>query len=233
MSQSITFEPIGYIATPFQQKFAIPRQAGLVDVPGRIKFIAPFNQEAAFKGLEQVSHIWVSFIFHQHLDAKQKLSVRPPRFGGNTEFGVFATRSSFRPNQLGLSLLKIIAIEKNAEGVALLVSGVDMLDGTPIVDIKPYLPYAAIEPNAVNDLAAKAPQEKLSVIWQNDVLSELEHIDELKQQKAIIEQLIALDPRPAFHSDKATREYRFNYAGFDIAWQFQNLTATITALTKM
>ena len=142
-SPSIELQILGKVESPFKQKFAIPRQPGLAPhAKGIIKIEPPFNQSSAFKGLSEFSHIWVSFVFHETMDKGWKPQVRPPRLGGNDKTGVFATRSTFRPNPLGLSVLKLDKVVLSSTNVELHVSGIDLLDGTPVVDIKPYIPYS-------------------------------------------------------------------------------------------
>lgn len=136
-------DPIAYVKSPFTEKFGTPRQSLLA--PGaeaQLVLQAPYNNSDCVDGLDQVSHLWLTFIFHQHLGQPWKPKVRPPRLGGNAKLGVFATRTSFRPNYLGLSVVKLERIEIGNDSVVLHVSGVDLVDGTPIVDIKPYVPYA-------------------------------------------------------------------------------------------
>ena len=171
-TEQISFDIIGEVISPFAEKFAIPRQSNLVPVQAEIRFVPPFNQSCAFDGLEDVSHIWLQFLFDGHNQAKRSnsLRVRPPRLGGNAKLGVFATRSSFRPNPLGLSLVKLLAIKHGQDQtVSLLVEGVDLVNGTKIVDIKPYLPYADIDNSAYNLMAEKPPGAIFQVIWAKGV----------------------------------------------------------------
>lgn len=236
MKNTYHLEAIGIAHTPFAQKFSIPRQSGLVAVPGRIELHPPFDSEQAFVGLDGVSHIWLSFVFHQHRDAAVKLSVRPPRLGGNKQLGVFACRSSFRPNALGLSLVRLERIERNRGKVCLHVSGIDLLDGTPIVDIKPYLPYADIILGAENAIAPEKPQlDALRVTWQDAACDQLQTIavadaDEFKQ---LVSQLIALDPRPAYKHDNARASYGFCYDGIEVQWHCIGAEASVFQLTTI
>lgn len=217
-------KPIAIAKTPFAQKFGIPRQSGLVQLPATIEFRPPFNHYQAIEGLEQVSHLWVSFIFHQHVDKEPQLQVRPPRLGGNKKLGVFATRSSFRPNSLGLSLVKLEKIEQTEQGIVLHITGLDVLDGTPIVDIKPYLPYADVIDVAFNHIAPNAPELRLSVSWQAQALIDLyeRYADKSVCYKEYIEQIIALDPRPAYKQTQSSGEYAMQLFGLDIHWSMQD-----------
>lgn len=222
MQRSFTIDAIAIAHTPFQQKFAIPRQAGLIDVPAQIELLPPYNQAIAVKGLEQVSHIWLSFMFHQHLAHKPQLQVRPPRLGGNEKIGVFATRSSFRPNAMGQSVVRLESIEQQGDKLLLHVRGLDVLDGTPIVDIKPYLPYADIVQQAHNAIASEKPKKTVRVIWQAQATQQLQQLDAEKftQMHSWISDLIAYDPRPAYrsqsHGDKESYAMRFYH--LDIHW---------------
>lgn len=160
--QDHCIQPIGIVHSCFKEKFAIPRQPALAPAAtGEIELFAPYNDPVALEGLEEVSHLWLSFIFHQTLasahssiNSKPQLRVRPPRLGGNKKVGVFATRSTHRPNALGLSVVKLDGIRNNR----LQISGIDLLNGTPLVDIKPYLPYADNVGTAFNYLADQAPE---------------------------------------------------------------------------
>lgn len=225
-------KPIAIAKTPFSQKFGIPRQAGLVAFPATINLLPPFHCYQAVEGLEQVSHLWISFVFHQHVDKEPQLQVRPPRLGGNRKLGVFATRSSFRPNSLGLSLVKLEKIEQTEQGIVLHVLGLDVLDGTPIVDIKPYLPYADSINEAFNHVAPDAPSPRLTVLWQAQALAVLSNQwqDKSTTYKHYIEQIIALDPRPAYKQKQSIGEYAMQLFGLDIHWCMQsNTTALVTA----
>src|SRR5690606_4159047 len=154
-------EPIGYLRSCFREKFAIPRQPHLAPAArGVLELLPPFDSGEAVAGLEQVSHVWLLFLFHQALEDKPRLRVRPPRLGGNRMVGVFATRATHRPNGIGQSVVRLDRVEAGR----LLVSGIDLLDGTPIIDIKPYVPYADALPEARNEMAAAAP-ELIEVQW--------------------------------------------------------------------
>jgi tRNA-Thr(GGU) m(6)t(6)A37 methyltransferase TsaA len=146
-----TFEPIGIARTPFTDKFGIPRQPGLADAPGRIVLNPPFARPEAFAGLDGFSHVWLLWVFHEDcLTAGWRPSVRPPRLGGKQKVGVFASRAPYRPNPIGLSAVAQHGLKRGPDGLALTVSGVDLLDGTPILDIKPYVPYADALPGAAD-----------------------------------------------------------------------------------
>lgn len=226
MHSSFNVEPLAIAHTPFQQKFAIPRQAGLLDIPAQIELLPPYNQAIAVKGLELVSHIWLTFIFHQHLNHKPQLQVRPPRLGGNEKMGVFATRSSFRPNAIGQSVVKLEHIEQQGDKLILHVRGLDVLDGTPIIDIKPYLPYADIIAQAHNLLASEKPEKTVRVIWLDSATHQLQQLitEKAEDYKRWISDLIAYDPRPAYknnkHGDKES--YAMCFYQLDIHWTVAN-----------
>lgn len=228
-------KPIAIAKTPFQQKFAIPRQAGLVDFPASIELLAPYNQKQAVEGLEQVSHLWIHFVFHRHRDKAAPLQVRPPRLGGNKKLGVLATRSSFRPNALGLSLVKLEEVQVNQGGVSLKVRGLDVLDGTPIIDIKPYLPYADSPVDAYNHIASAAPEFTVKVQWQAEALQNF--TEKTKgysvSYKHYVEQLISLDPRPAYKKKQAFGDYAMQVFGQDIHWQMLDETSALISACRL
>jgi tRNA-Thr(GGU) m(6)t(6)A37 methyltransferase TsaA len=205
---SHTIEPIGIIKTCFPEKFGIPRQPLLApSAKGILVLNTPFNDVDFVSGLESVSHIWLTFIFHQHVDKGWKSKVRPPRLGGNEKMGVFATRSSFRPNHLGLSVVKLDAITNENKQLCLHLSGVDLVDGTPIVDIKPYVPYVDSLPAARNDFAQAIPKimpVNLSLQAQAFCIqySEKTQLD----VKQLIIEVLQQDPRPAYHATEVGKE---------------------------
>lgn len=215
---------IGTARTPFKDKFGIPRQALLIDeLTGELHIHAPYHQAEAFRGLNDYSHLWVLWLFHEHLNKEWKPTVRPPRFGGNARKGVFATRSSFRPNAIAQSVVKLTDIRHEKNTTILKIQGPDFLDGTPIIDIKPYIPYA----DAIHDARsiAAAPEQKLTVIW--DIDAQL-----TADERNVIKQLIALDPRPAYQQD-SNREYRMSYKNYCVIWTVINDIARIHALTSL
>lgn len=223
-SQLLPLQSIGVIHTPFAQKFGIPRQPGLVAAEGRLEFLSPFNDQAALEGIQRATHLWVVWQFHACPETAQdqwQKTVRPPRLGGNQRLGVFATRSGFRPNRLGLSVCELLGV--NADG-SLQLRGVDMLDGTPVVDIKPYVPYADSLPQAALDWAVEAP-ELLAVQWACEVDAVLVNA----KTKALIESVLAQDPRPAYQQDK--RDYGMTLAGLNVRFEVHGGTVTVTALS--
>ncbi|HEY9575791.1 MAG TPA: tRNA (N6-threonylcarbamoyladenosine(37)-N6)-methyltransferase TrmO [Lachnospiraceae bacterium] len=216
--------PIAHIQTDFPSKFGIPRQSMLVpDLLGQILFEPPFWRKDILLGLEDFSHIWLIWGFSEIDSSKWKATVKPPKLGGNIKKGVFATRSPYRPNGLGLSLVKIekIIYESN-QGPIILVSGVDMLNRTPIYDIKPYIPYSDCQPNAKEGFTQITRQKEIEVDFPPHLLSKL---PKEKQKGALL--LLKQDPRPSY--DKAIREaYGLLYAGYDILFRVENEKLYVT-----
>ncbi len=234
MANTFTFQTIAIARTPFQEKFGIPRQSGLVDLPGTIELLPPWSAVESVRGLEEVSHLWLHFIFSEHLDHEPSLSVRPPRLGGNRRIGVFASRSSYRPNPIGMSLVKLDAITQGKQGVELLVSGIDLLDGTPIIDIKPYLPYADHCAGAVNRIASAAPaDQRLSLCWSLVAKEQLQvaRPEDAARVGEWIAALIRLDPRPAYRAGEEDARYGMKVFGLDVHWRMISADcAEITAV---
>ncbi len=205
ISKSFTIEPIGRIRTPYGQKFAVPRQPGLApDAYGLIEFFSPYAQEDAFRGLKDFSHVHVIFIFDRARQDKFHATVRPPRLGGNTSVGVFASRSPFRPSSLGLSILKLIKVESIKGHVRLWVAGADLVDGTPIVDVKPYIPFVDSIPDAVGGFA-KAPPNCFKVEYSQQALDKLSDLD--ARHRRAISQTLSQDPRPAYKGESDEKIY--------------------------
>ncbi|MBP8254913.1 MAG: tRNA (N6-threonylcarbamoyladenosine(37)-N6)-methyltransferase TrmO, partial [Citrobacter sp.] len=168
------FEQIGVIRSPYKEKFAVPRQPGLVEsASGELHLLAPYNQADAVRGLEAFSHLWVIFVFHQTMEGGWRPTVRPPRLGGNARMGVFATRSTFRPNPVGMSLVELKGIVCQKDNVVLQLGSLDLVDGTPVVDIKPYLPFAEALPDATASYAQHAPVAEMAVGFTPEVEQQL------------------------------------------------------------
>ena len=208
--QDITFKIIARINSDFREKFGIPRQSGLVqNLQAVIRFEPEFRNADALRGLEGFSHLWIMWIFSENIRSTWSPTVRPPRLGGNKRLGVFATRSSFRPNPVALSCVKIERIDIDGpEGPEIVVSGADLMDGTPIVDIKPYLPYTDAHPEATGGFAEAVRQIKVHV-KQSDSLNKLPP----EKRGALIE-VLEQDPRPAYQNNPE-RVYGFNFAEFE------------------
>lgn len=203
--------PVAHIYTMFPTKFGIPRQSGLIDTEAKIVFTEEYRNPDCIRGLEGYSHIWLIWEFSENKNKSRSLTVRPPRLGGNTRMGVFATRSSFRPNNLGLSSVRIERIDcESGDGPVIYVKGADILDGTPIYDIKPYLPYTDSHPQAESGFAGEVLNNSLEVIFSNEATEMTE-----KKDLEIIKELLSQDPRPHYQNDP-DREYAFEYSHYNI-----------------
>lgn len=212
--QELTFKIIARIKSDFREKFGIPRQSGIVqNLRSTIRFEPEFRNADALRGLEGFSHLWIMWIFSENIRSTWSPTVRPPRLGGNKRLGVFATRSSFRPNPIALSCVKIEQINFNgAEGPEIIVSGADLMDGTPIVDIKPYLPYTDAHPEAMGGFADAVRQIKLHV-KETDVLRKVS-----KDKRSALIEVLEQDPRPAYQNDPE-RTYGFTFANYEIKFK--------------
>lgn len=214
--------PITYIQTPFKEKFGVPRQPMLVEEAwGVMEFDKDDFFTEAFRGIENFSHLWLIFEFHQVVEEGFKALVRPPRFLGKEKWGVFASRSPHRPNHLGLSVVAFKGLEVRPDKIVLKVGGVDLVSGTPIYDIKPYLPYSDAHPEAKSGAFQEAPQ-KCAVVW--NVEPELN-----PSLKSLIENVIALDPRPGFDQEQS---FGVSIAGYNVRFYFQDQKFIITELIK-
>ena len=223
---------IGVIArmhSDFPTKFGIPRQSGLVEeLESTIVFEPEFRNPDALRGIEGYSHLWIIWQFSQAVRQDWSPTVRPPRLGGNTRMGVFATRSPFRPNNLGLSCVKLIGIEETqTDGMVLRVAGADLMDGTPIFDIKPYIPYSDSFPNALGGFTDTAKDFILNVDFPANLL---EILPEKKRQAAI--GVLSHDPRPSYQR-KEDRIYGLNFAGFDIRFRVEDNTLFVCEVNKL
>lgn len=214
---------IAIIRTDFPTKFGIPRQSGIVEeLKGVICFESGYRNWEAFRGLEGFSHIWLIWTFSENEKLGWSPMVKPPRLGGKKRMGVFATRSPFRPNPIGLSCVKLERIEwdKN-RGPLLYVAGVDLMDKTPILDIKPYLPYADSYPDAIGGFSEEVKNYELEVIFPEELLEIIP-----KQKQKAIKYVLAQDPRPAYHNDEK-RCYGVEFAGFDVRFFVRGRVLTV------
>ena len=217
---------IGYNETDFKEKFGIPRQSGLVkESRGRILFEKEYNVPEAFRGLEDFSHIWVLWQFSRAVRESWSPTVRPPLLGGNKRMGVFATRSPFRPNSVGLSVLKLEAVElSEKEGVVLHVSGVDLLDGTPIYDIKPYLPYADSIPDAVGGFTESLEERCLEVEFPMELYERVR-----EEKRGALKAVLAADPRPSYQ-DEPERIYGMSFADYEVKFRVEGKTLKVVSV---
>ena len=206
---------IAKIHSPFKEKFSIPRQPGLTSIESTIELLPPYDREEALMGLENYTHIWVLFQFHD-VQESDSLTVRPPRLGGNVKQGVFATRSPFRPNNIGLSLVKIKSLHKNS----ITIIGGDFLDQTPVYDLKPYIKEIECVPEARSGFTDEQTHQPLNVIFECDVKEEL---------KKKLKEILSLDPRPRYHQD-GQKTYGSKFEDVDVHWFVDNNVVHVTAI---
>lgn len=218
---AVTVQPVGVLRTCYPEKFGVPRQPGLVaDAWGEVVLLPAYAREEAVRGLESFSHIWLVTLFHLVPEEHAALTARPPRLGGNERMGIFASRSPFRPNRIGLSVAELVEIVLDADGIRLRVRGIDWVDGTPVLDIKPYVPYADAIPDARGGYAGAAP-ERVPVAWAcaapADALA-----------RSIIQDSISLSPQPSYQ-ESAGRTYAAAMAGYEVKWTADAGAATIVS----
>ena len=215
--EELTIKPIAYIRNDFTEKFGIPRQGGLIpELKAKIIFTADYRDPEALRAIETYSHLWLIWGFSANKDRDFHPTVRPPMLGGNTRLGVFATRSPYRPNPLGLSVVLLDSVEKTAaDGVVLHVSGADLLDGTPIYDIKPYLPYADCRPEALGGFAPAPAGARLAVDIPSELLARVP-----EDKRAALTGVLSQDPRPSYQHDPE-RVYGMAFAGLEVRFQVQ------------
>jgi tRNA (adenine37-N6)-methyltransferase len=207
MESAPVFTPIGIVHSCFGEKFGIPRQPGLVeDARATLEILPPYDHDKAFAGLEAFSHIWVVFLFHAIPQGKWRPTVRPPRLGGNRRVGLFATRSGFRPNPIGISVVRLAGIGRRQGRLQLALQGVDLLDQTPVLDIKPYLPYADAIPDALGGFAAEPPRPSLAVAFTDQSQHACVELEKTYPGlSALIVQVLQADPRPAYMDGRSQR----------------------------
>lgn len=226
MPQEFRIQTIAKIRSDFPDKFGIPRQSGILkDLKSQIVFEPEFRNADALRGLEEFSHLWIVWIFSENIRKEFHPTVRPPRLGGNVRKGVFATRSSFRPNPLALSVVKIEKIENSSEGPVITVSGADLMDGTPIVDIKPYLPYADAVPQATGGFTDKVKFVPLSVNFPD---AELQKV--APEKRSALLRVLSEDPRPAYQKD-ATHVYGFRFASYEVKFTVKENTLCVQSVS--
>ena len=227
--QQISIRPIAHMHSDFATKFGIPRQSGLAQaLRSTIVFEPEYRNADALRGIEGFSHLWIIWQFSEAVRSDWSPTVRPPRLGGNTRMGVFATRSPFRPNHLGLSCVRLLGVEETAEqGTVIHVGGADLMDGTPIFDIKPYVPYADSHPDALGGFTDTAGDFLLEV---NFPVALLEQLPEDKRQAAV--EVLSHDPRPSYQR-KPGRVYGLSFAGFDIRFTVEEKLLTVVDVQKL
>lgn len=220
--------PIAHIESDFPEKFGIPRQAGVVsELRARVVFDGEYRSDEALRGIEGFSHLWLIWHFSEAERDAWSPTVRPPRLGGNVRMGVFATRSPFRPNALGLSCVRLLGLEKvEGKGTTLLVGGADLMDGTPIFDVKPYVPYADAHPEAAGGFAPD-PGRTLEVVFDAGALEKIP-----EEKRAALRGVLANDPRPRYQDDPE-RVYAMSFAGLNVRFQVRENILTVTEVERI
>lgn len=228
-----TIEPIAVIESPYKEKFAVPRQPRLVpSATARVKLLGESNCPEAVRGIEQFSHLWLLFLFDQNLQAGWKPTVRPPRLGGNERIGVLASRSTFRPNGIGMSAVELRGISKQGDQIYLDLGSVDLVDGTPIIDIKPYIPYSDSIADAQGGYAEAEP-EQAEVTFSAAALETLQRLPDGQVQQAVIGEVLAQDPRPAYKKNKPDmKEYAVNLYDLNVKFMVNGNLVTVTAIER-
>ena len=218
---------IAKIKTDFPTKFGIPRQSGIIENEALIVFEKEYRNEQALKGIEGFSHLWLIWKFSETEIESWKPTVRPPRLGGNKRVGVFATRSPFRPNPIGLSSVKLLGVEKTKEGLALKVSGADLMNDTPIYDIKPYLPFTDCHTDATGGFAEEQMNNNLSVVLSDELAQKIP-----SEKLEIFKTVLSQDPRPHYIDDR-DRIFGFNFMNFEIKFKVNENTLTVTDIIEI
>lgn len=223
MSGLVSMRAIAHVRSDFSSKFGVPRQSGLVPaLEAEVVFAPEFRNPDALRGLEGFSHLWLIWVFDRAARAQWSPTVRPPRLGGNARVGVFATRSPFRPNPVGLSVVELAGIEETADrGPVLHIRGADLMDGTPVLDIKPYLPYADCIPEAAGGFAAVPAGETLEVDIPPELLERVP-----PERREALRGVLALDPRPRYQEDPE-RVYGFGFAGLEVRFSVAGKRLTV------
>jgi len=226
--ETMEMHPIAHMRSDFPTKFGIPRQSGLVEeLRSMIVFEPEYRSEDALRGIEDFSHLWLIWQFSQAVREGWSPTVRPPRLGGNTRMGVFATRSPFRPNNLGLSCVRLLEVKHTQQyGTVLIVGGADLLDGTPIFDIKPYIPYSDSRPEAAGGFTDRVGDFLLDVKFPQELLKKLP-----ADKQAAAVGVLSHDPRPSYQR-KPGRVYGLNFAGFDIRFTVEDAVLTVQSVEK-
>ena len=220
---------IARVRTDFPEKFGIPRQSGILDMlEATVVFEPEYRNADAVRGLEGFSHLWLIWKFSEAVTEDWSPTVRPPRLGGNTRLGVFATRAPYRPNPIGLSSVKLLAIEKTADmGTVLRISGADLMDGTPIYDIKPYLPYTDCHTDATGGFAEPLREYELYAVIPDDMLIRIP-----EKKRAALIGILKNDPRPGYQRDPE-RVYKMSFAGFTVSFTVTDNTLTVKNIAEL
>jgi len=226
MDSEIYLKPIGVIRSCYGEKFGIPRQPGLVrSATATLELLPPYNTEEALRGLNAFSHVWILFVFDQSVRDEWKATVRPPRLGGNERVGVFASRSNFRPNPIGLSVVELLSVD----GTSLRLGGGDFLDGTPVLDIKPYIPYVDCIPDAKGAFADRAPEPRNRVSFSPAAQLAAERLENEARPalRQIICDMLSYNPRPAYQNDDPERVYGTRLFDLEVRWKQTGTVITV------
>ncbi|WED22469.1 tRNA (N6-threonylcarbamoyladenosine(37)-N6)-methyltransferase TrmO [Vibrio sp. JC009] len=225
--------PIGTIKSPYKEKFAVPRQPRLApSATARIELLGEANNPESVRGLEEFSHLWLLFLFDQNLQAGWTPTVRPPRLGGNERVGVFATRSPFRPNGIGMSAVELKGISQKDGQVSLELGSVDLVDGTPVVDIKPYIPYSDSIPQANGGFAQNEPRQ-LEVIFSDLAGQQIRFHSNRQQVTAVITEVLSQDPRPAYKKNRPDdKEYAVNLFDLNVKFKVDGEIVVVTSIER-
>ncbi|MGC9460646.1 tRNA (N6-threonylcarbamoyladenosine(37)-N6)-methyltransferase TrmO [Vibrio genomosp. F10] len=226
-------KPIGVIQTPYKEKFAVPRQPRLApSATARIKLLDEANCMESVRGINEFSHLWLLFLFDKNLTAGWKPTVRPPRLGGNERIGVFASRATFRPNGIGMSAVELKGVSQEKGQTWLDLGSVDLVDGTPILDIKPYIPYSDSIPNALGGFAAEEP-EVLDVNFSERAKNQLAGHPQARQIIQVIKEVLGQDPRPAYKKGQPdSKEYAVNLFDLNVKFVIEALFITVTDIER-
>lgn len=229
---TFTFTPIGILHSPFKEKFGVPRQPGIATAAqATLELLPPYDRDETLEGLAGFSHLWLIFVFHATAGQGWHPTVRPPRLGGNARVGVFASRSTFRPNPLGMSVVALQGYGREHGKLLLHVTGADLIDGTPVLDIKPYVPYADSIPDARGGFADGAPEMRLAVRFTSEAEVQLAtQAARYPHLRELITQVLGGDPRPAYRDDGPERIYGMRLYDFDLRWRMDGDSAIVVEL---
>ena len=236
LTNMYSFNPIATIQTPFREKFGIPRQASLSQgVTGTLLFTKAYNNPDFLRGIEAFSHLWLTFVFDRHIEQETSALVRPPRLGGNAKIGVFASRSSFRPNPIGLSLVKYVSHTFSNGQLSLTVSGVDIVDQTPILDIKPFIAYSDNADGAQCSYAEEVPTQRLNVSYSKHADEQIAALStRYPRLKETINTMLGYDPRPAYKHDKVdSKIYKVGVFDLDITFTVEGTESRVSKIEKV
>ena len=227
-------QAIAVVHSPFEEKFGVPRQSGLApSAVGELRLLPPCDDAAMLQGLAGFSHLWLIFQFDRCIAQGWRARVRPPRLGGNREVGVWASRSPFRPNFLGLSVVRLVEVVERPRPL-LRVAGIDLLDGTPVLDIKPYLPYSDALQDATGGYAPAAPEAGLKVRFGAQAEEDLARLQDSERMRALLREVLALDPRPAYRQGaEPGRVYGMRLAGTNVRWQVTDTDVEVLDITPL